>query len=790
MVTENGEIRKEITFGVNLDTTNVPFMALNITDSAGNDAGIAKIYLTKNDPLSDQMQTILPTYEFNLYKDNLLNLEGTINVGAHQLTSHPTFSVFINVNSNHVSMSGNPSPVGLKLKYKKDGESYNIITLDDKTTQGKWVSGYVQNNIQLLTKKNEIEKSEPEESIKDKIDNIDETKLPEAAKYQAFSNESKMIDFNNKLQTLVNRYNNGIPVYSLYLVFKCKGLLLVDTTSPEFNKNIFTKFQIEQNGSGVANKFTLTITYRVHENTLMDIDAIDKILLAATKFTDESGNLITTSNMNNYCEFVYGYGNEPSLRSQTYRGMILDYDNTIAHDFLEYVITGTAYVYVANETKFSKKPEHVVGLDEEHPDPFQFLFNFVQTEFSEKISVNNKRLFDIRFDKQAVNENGTGPNYLGAYNDLINVNNKTLYQIFTDVLAGCIHQTEADFFKSNKNICPTQKQIYNFYVDDIGDEECENLIWVYKVPSVSSYTSNGNEDKLPASANITFNWYGKSDNGFNHIVKVWKPNFSGSMLLTLACSLQKTGDEYVTITESGEVKNIKGVNSPRLGVKDTDTWATLNTAQEYSKWSSYTQYMYNATLTIQGVPSEVPMNGLVKVQAILGNKLHHSSGTYFITKKLDVMNNKRHQRIKNYIHNATAFVIKWCVENEIDTLVIGKNNTWKQEKKHMQNFTYIPYEMVLSQLQYKCENAGVKYIETNEAYTSGTSYLDDEMPVKENYNKNRRVQRGLFQAKNMLINADVNGSLQIMRKVFPDSYTGYGIEVDLTPTIVNVLQSA
>lgn len=157
------------------------------------------------------------------------------------------------------------------------------------------------------------------------------------------------------------------------------------------------------------------------------------------------------------------------------------------------------------------------------------------------------------------------------------------------------------------------------------------------------------------------------------------------------------------------------------------------------------------------------------------------------SKKLDVMSYKRHQRIKNYIHNTSALVIKWCVEHNIDTLVVGKNDTWKQEKKHMQNFTAIPYEMLLQQLQYKCENAGIRYIETNEAYTSGTSYLDNEAPIKENYNKERRVQRGLFQAKDTLINADVNGSLQIMRKVFPDSYTGYGIEVNLTPTIINAV---
>lgn len=157
------------------------------------------------------------------------------------------------------------------------------------------------------------------------------------------------------------------------------------------------------------------------------------------------------------------------------------------------------------------------------------------------------------------------------------------------------------------------------------------------------------------------------------------------------------------------------------------------------------------------------------------------------SKKLDNLTFKRLQRIKNYMHNASALVIKWCVEHNIDTLIVGKNDTWKQEKKHMQNFTSIPYEMLLQQLQYKCENAGIKYIETNEAYTSGTSYLDNEAPTKENYNKERRVQRGLFQAKDTLINADVNGSLQIMRKVFPDSYTGYGIEVNLTPTIINAV---
>ena len=202
-----------------------------------------------------------------------------------------------------------------------------------------------------------------------------------------------------------------------------------------------------------------------------------------------------------------------------------------------------------------------------------------------------------------------------------------------------------------------------------------------------------------------------------------------------------------------------------------------------------TNNIMESPIIINGKPLKSINQQYNKQKAKLQSDLMKRNGQHW-SNKLETLSYKRNQRIKNYMHNASALIIKWCIEHNIDTLVVGKNDTWKQEKKHMQNFTSIPYEMLLGQLQYKCENASIKYIEVNEAYTSGTSYLDNEAPTKENYNKERRVQRGLFQAKNMLINADVNGSLQIMRKVFPDSYTGYGIEVDLTPIIINAVQAA
>lgn len=74
-----------------------------------------------------------------------------------------------------------------------------------------------------------------------------------------------------------------------------------------------------------------------------------------------------------------------------------------------------------------------------------------------------------------------------------------------------------------------------------------------------------------------------------------------------------------------------------------------------------------------------------------------------------------------------------------------------------------------------------------ESYTSGTSFLDNEEPIKANYNKKRRIYRGLFVSNNGIkINADVNGAYQIMKKVFPNAYSDGIEDVVLHPIRVNV----
>ena len=143
------------------------------------------------------------------------------------------------------------------------------------------------------------------------------------------------------------------------------------------------------------------------------------------------------------------------------------------------------------------------------------------------------------------------------------------------------------------------------------------------------------------------------------------------------------------------------------------------------------------------------------------------------------------------MHKASTYIIKYCLVNGIDTLVCGYNSGWKQEtdmgKTTNQKFVYIPYDMFIKQLEYKCQNVGIKFITNNESYTSGTSFLDNEEPIKQNYNKDRRKYRGLFISNaGIEINADVNGSYQIMKKVFPNAFAK-GIEgVGCHPTAIKI----
>ena len=126
-------------------------------------------------------------------------------------------------------------------------------------------------------------------------------------------------------------------------------------------------------------------------------------------------------------------------------------------------------------------------------------------------------------------------------------------------------------------------------------------------------------------------------------------------------------------------------------------------------------------------------------------------------------------------------------------MIIGKNDEWKQEvnigKANNQNFVNIPHSRFINMLVYKCEIVGIKVVLVNESYTSKCSFLDNESVEKHEIYDGKRIKRGLFQSKEgKLINADVNGSYNILRKAIPTAFAK-GIEGVVVHPLIIVIKN-
>ena len=154
--------------------------------------------------------------------------------------------------------------------------------------------------------------------------------------------------------------------------------------------------------------------------------------------------------------------------------------------------------------------------------------------------------------------------------------------------------------------------------------------------------------------------------------------------------------------------------------------------------------------------------------------------------KIRKLTQKRNNKIKDYLHKSSRKLVNHLVSNNVTKIVIGHNKNWKQDinlsKVNNQNFVQIPFNMFIQMVTYKSQLEGIKVVQREESYTSKCSFLDNEEICKHETYKGKRIKRGLFRSYDgRLINADLNGALNILRKEIPNIFNEYGIEVCSTP---------
>lgn len=170
-------------------------------------------------------------------------------------------------------------------------------------------------------------------------------------------------------------------------------------------------------------------------------------------------------------------------------------------------------------------------------------------------------------------------------------------------------------------------------------------------------------------------------------------------------------------------------------------------------------------------------------RAFLVSELTKGSNNYYIqTKALNNLSRKRENFFKDTFYKISHFILNECKIYNIDTVVIGKNDGWKQNintgKVNNQNFVNIPFNKFITILTYILEKNNINVIEKEESYTSKASFLDnDDIPTYKEGDttkyifSGKRIERGLYKTnKGILINADINGASNILKKAIPNAF--------------------
>ncbi|MCP4353726.1 MAG: IS200/IS605 family element transposase accessory protein TnpB [Desulfobacterales bacterium] len=149
------------------------------------------------------------------------------------------------------------------------------------------------------------------------------------------------------------------------------------------------------------------------------------------------------------------------------------------------------------------------------------------------------------------------------------------------------------------------------------------------------------------------------------------------------------------------------------------------------------------------------------------------------SKRAQHLTDKRNNKINDYQHKASRKIVDFCIENEISKVVIGNVShsihNINLGKRNNQNFVNISLGQFVNKLEYKLEARGIEVVMSDESYTSKASFTDNDVlpgkyePGVKHTFSGRRIKRGLYKAGDgTLVNADLNGAFNIIRKAVPE----------------------
>ena len=368
-------------------------------------------------------------------------------------------------------------------------------------------------------------------------------------------------------------------------------------TTHSKNSNYFMSFSHTHSGAGAANEFTLTLAFAPSPTT--DISKMEKLFN-------------TTS-----CKYRYGY-DQPYVLSPTYKGILLKYSVSMNNNLLTYTLSGYGSVIESNEHKFSFEQigEYVTETSSDSTTITTTVKNgirpteFLAGEVNKKAKSYHKK---ISIDKNAYQKDQEV--VIPAMSEM------TLPEVIDKVLslAYCL-----DSDGQNDG-----SQFYYYTIPHHAYDEVDEFV-VKRVVKDNSVIS-----KITTA--IEFDWGGLSFNKSPYtanIVQNFSAEYDGSIAIAATSQDTDGGENVYALDKYGQVVTTRLIaDSAKAG----DDLSNIQ-IENYNKWAKLTQYSYEATLELVGIPCEIPMGTYIKVRPLIYGIEHHTGGTYFTetqTDKLD-----------------------------------------------------------------------------------------------------------------------------------------------------------
>ena len=166
----------------------------------------------------------------------------------------------------------------------------------------------------------------------------------------------------------------------------------------------------------------------------------------------------------------------------------------------------------------------------------------------------------------------------------------------------------------------------------------------------------------------------------------------------------------------------------------------------------------------------------------------------FWSNHLDRLTGKRNRQMHDATNKAAKLIIDYCLKESIGNIVFGWNKGQSQRmemgRKNNQSFASIPTGKLKERLKQMCLTDGIRFHETEESYTSRSSFFDNddlhvfgETALKEGFPpqatanpkgekpeswkaSGKRTSRGEYvTARGFHISADANGACNILKKI-------------------------